>query len=110
MGQKVVTEEDAIKACQALHARGPSTVVSPHHHSVSRLALLNVICSSVRCKCYETVVGLLPSQIITSFHPEGVDDYLYVIASTTNEQVDDMPQKLRIKVARSKAYFTGTGL
>jgi pyridoxine kinase len=28
VGHKVVTEEDAVSACQTLHARGPSTVVS----------------------------------------------------------------------------------
>lgn len=30
VNEKVVTEEDAIKACQTLHARGPSTVVGAH--------------------------------------------------------------------------------
>ena len=48
-------------------------------------------------------------QVMTSFHPEGVDDYLVVIASTTQPQEDNMPSKLRVKLPRSKAYFTGTG-
>ena len=47
---------------------------------------------------------------MTSFHPEGVDDYLVVIASTTQPQNDNMPSKLRVKLPRSKAYFTGTGI
>ena len=46
---------------------------------------------------------------MTSFYPEGVDDYLMVIASTTQPQNDKMPSKLRVKLPRSKAYFTGTG-
>ena len=48
-------------------------------------------------------------QVMTSFHPDGVDDYLVVIASTTQPQEDNMPSKLRVKLPRSKAYFTGTG-
>lgn len=51
----------------------------------------------------------MSAQVITSFHPEGVKDHIYVIASTTLEQDDDLPQRLRIKVSRSDAYFTGTG-
>ncbi len=48
-------------------------------------------------------------QVMTSFHPEDMDDYLLVIASTTQPQNYNLPSKLRIKLPRSKAYFTGTG-
>lgn len=48
-------------------------------------------------------------QVMTSFHPEGVDDHLFVIASTTVPQADGLPSRLRLKIPRSSAYFTGTG-
>jgi len=48
-------------------------------------------------------------QVMTSFHPEGVDDHLFVIASTTVPQADGLPSRLRLKIPRSNAYFTGTG-
>ena len=46
---------------------------------------------------------------MTSFHPEGVEDQLLVIASTTVPQDDGLPSRLRLKIPRSGAYFTGTG-
>ncbi len=49
------------------------------------------------------------SQVMTSFHPEGVTDYLVLIASTTVPQDDGLPSRLRLRVPRSAAYFTGTG-
>lgn len=48
-------------------------------------------------------------QVITSFHPEGADDHLLVIASTNRPQEEGMPSHLRMQIPRSKAYFTGTG-
>ncbi len=48
-------------------------------------------------------------QVITSFHPEGAEDHLLVIASTTLPQEEGMPSTLRVQIPRSKAYFTGTG-
>lgn len=48
-------------------------------------------------------------QVMTSFHPEGVEDHLLVIASTNLPQAEGMPSRLQIRIPRSKAYFTGTG-
>ena len=46
---------------------------------------------------------------MTSFHPEGVEDYLVVLASTTQPQEEGMPSSVRVQIPRSQAYFTGTG-
>ena len=46
---------------------------------------------------------------MTSFHPEGVEDHLLLIASTRMPQDDGLPSQLRLKIPRSAAYFTGTG-
>ena len=46
---------------------------------------------------------------MTSFHPEDVEDHLLLIASTRVQQDDGLPSKLRLKIPRSAAYFTGTG-
>ena len=46
---------------------------------------------------------------MTSFHPEGMEDYLLVIASTNLPQAEGMPSRLQVQIPRSKAYFTGTG-
>lgn len=46
---------------------------------------------------------------MTSFHPEGVEDHLLLIASTRVPQDDGLPSRLRLRIPRSAAYFTGTG-
>lgn len=46
---------------------------------------------------------------MTSFYPEGVEDHLLVIASTTQPQEEGMPSRLRVRIPCSQAYFTGTG-
>ena len=48
-------------------------------------------------------------QVMTSFHPEGVEDHLVVLASTTQPQEEGMPSSVRVQIPRSQAYFTGTG-
>ncbi|CAL8468163.1 g7702 [Coccomyxa elongata] len=73
VSESIVTEEDAVAACNKLHKRGVATVV------------------------------------MTSFHPEGVEDHLLLIASTRMSQDDGLPSQLRLKIPRSAAYFTGTG-
>lgn len=47
---------------------------------------------------------------MTSFHPEGVEDHLLVLASTMQPQEDGMPSSVRVQIPRSQAYFTGTGI
>ena len=47
--------------------------------------------------------------MMTSFHPEGVQDHLVVLASTTQPQEEGMPSSVRVQIPRSQAYFTGTG-
>ena len=47
---------------------------------------------------------------MTSFHPEGVEDHLLVLASTTQPQEEGAPSSVRVQLPRSQAYFTGTGL
>ena len=47
--------------------------------------------------------------MMTSFHPEGVEDHLVVLASTTQPQEEGMPSSVRVQIPRSQAYFTGTG-
>ncbi|KAK9817057.1 hypothetical protein WJX72_008930 [[Myrmecia] bisecta] len=72
-GLTIRTEADALQACQALHDRGPSTVV------------------------------------VTSMFPEGVEDTLLLVASTTQPQCPQSWPRLKVKVPRKQAYFTGTG-
>ncbi|BDA42154.1 Pyridoxal kinase [Coccomyxa sp. Obi] len=73
VGERIITEEDAVAACNKLHERSVATVV------------------------------------MTSFHPEGVEDHLLLIASTRAPQNDGLPSQLRLRIPRSAAYFTGTG-
>lgn len=73
VGERIVTQEDAVAACDQLHHRGVATVV------------------------------------ITSFHPEGVEDHMLLLASTRMPQDDGLPSRLRLRIPRSAAYFTGTG-
>ena len=47
---------------------------------------------------------------MTSFRPEGVDDHLLLIASTTVAQEGGSPAALRLRIPRSRAYFTGVGV
>lgn len=47
--------------------------------------------------------------VITSCHLPGWDDYVTVLASTTQPQIEGGAQQLRLRVPRVHAYFTGTG-
>jgi hypothetical protein len=55
------------------------------------------------------MVAVEYAQVMTSFRPQGVEDYLLVVASTTVQQEAGSPSALRLKIPRSKAYFTGVG-
>ena len=46
---------------------------------------------------------------MTSFRPEGAEDQLLLIASTTVQQERGSPSALRLRIPRSRAYFTGVG-
>jgi hypothetical protein len=48
-------------------------------------------------------------QVITSFAPEGVTDELLLVASSVLPQEPSSFSRLRIRIPRVDAYFTGTG-
>lgn len=117
-GLTIASEADALAACAALHARGPHTVV----RSCSFLPLL---CSASCCECFPCWQRLNPPstpthpsptalcrccrQVITSSDLPGWRDHVTVLASTTQLQAGGGPQRLRLRVPRVHAYFTGTG-
>ena len=74
-------------------------------NSLNYLALRTYSCRALHAALTIEFVA----QVMTSFHPEGVEDHLLVIASTTVPQDDGLPCRLRLKIPRSGAYFTGTG-
>lgn len=50
-----------------------------------------------------------PAQVITSSDLPGWQDHVTILASTTLPQAGGGPQRLRLRVPRVHAYFTGTG-
>lgn len=54
-------------------------------------------------------VSITPGQVITSSDLPGWQDHVTVLASTTLPQAGGGPQRLRLRVPRVHAYFTGTG-
>ncbi|KAK9901557.1 hypothetical protein WJX75_001740 [Coccomyxa subellipsoidea] len=87
-----------------------ASIMTPNQFEAEQLVGQCITTEEDALAACQTLHDRGPSTVVmTSFHPEGVEDHLLVIASTTVPQDDGLPSRLRLKIPRSGAYFTGTG-